>query len=191
MCILCMKCHGYGESGIPTCSPDSHTREATIQAGRVGAVLLMDISQFFDSLSPSIMSHILRHLGVDKETVGWVHSLMADCTVQIQVKDFSLEGFQPGNGMLQGSPASPILSTLFTVPLLRLAETWVDTDLSLYVDDGSVFASSATFRGAAAKVACAGSAVFTWLRQFGLEADLDKTEVMFFHPPCPSCHLGS
>jgi hypothetical protein len=70
--------------------------ETTIKARRVGAVLLMDISHFFNSLRPSIMSHILCHLGVDEETVGWVHSLMADCTVQIQVKDFSSEGFQPG-----------------------------------------------------------------------------------------------
>jgi Reverse transcriptase (RNA-dependent DNA polymerase) len=92
--------------------------ETTIKAGRVGAILLMDISRFFDSLRPSIMSHILRHLGVDEETVGWVHSLMADRTVRIQVKDFSLEGFQPGNSTPQGSPASPILSALFTIPLL-------------------------------------------------------------------------
>jgi Reverse transcriptase (RNA-dependent DNA polymerase) len=92
--------------------------EATIKAGRVGAVLLMDISCFFDSLRPSLMSHILCHLSVDKPTIGWIHSLMADCTIQIQVKDFSSEGFQPGNSTPQGSPASPILSALFTTPLL-------------------------------------------------------------------------
>jgi Reverse transcriptase (RNA-dependent DNA polymerase) len=99
------------------------------------------------------MSHILRHLGVDKPTVGWVHSLMAEHTVWIQVKDFSLEGFQPGNSTPQGSPASPILSALFTVPLLCLAEMWEDMDLSLYVNDGSIFASSTTFGGTVAKAA--------------------------------------
>jgi Reverse transcriptase (RNA-dependent DNA polymerase) len=81
--------------------------ETTIKAGRIRAVLLMDISHFFDSLRPSIMSHILHHLGVDDPTIRWVHSLMADCTVRIQVKDFSLEGFQPGNSTPQGSPPPP------------------------------------------------------------------------------------
>jgi hypothetical protein len=40
-----------------------------------------------------------------------------------------------------------------------------------------------------AKVAQAGLAIFAWLHLFSLKADLDKPEVMFFHPPCPLIHL--
>jgi hypothetical protein len=60
---------------------------------------------------------------------------------------------------------------------------WEEADLSLYVDNRAIFASGPTFHSAIAKAAQVGLAVFSWLRCFGLSADADKTEVMFFTPP--------
>ena len=42
------------------------------------------------------------------------------------------------DGSPQGSPLSPILSAIYTFPLLRLAESWNFCSLQLYVDDGSI-----------------------------------------------------
>jgi Reverse transcriptase (RNA-dependent DNA polymerase) len=78
---------------------------------------------------------------------------------------------------------SPIISALFTSPLLWEAMGWEEADLSLYVDNGAIFTSGPTFNSAATKAAKAGAAVFSWLRSFGLAADTNKTEVMFFEPP--------
>jgi hypothetical protein len=60
---------------------------------------------------------------------------------------------------------------------------WEEADLSLYVNNRAIFASGPTFHSAVAKAAQVGSAVFSWLRRFGLSADADKTEVMFFTLP--------
>jgi Reverse transcriptase (RNA-dependent DNA polymerase) len=146
-------------------------------------VVLLDISRFFDSLDPSTMFKILVHLGVDQNTCSWVWSLMADRSVCLQVNNFTSETFRPDSGTPQGSPTSPIISTLFTSPLLREAMGWEEADLSLYIDDGAIFASGPTFHSAVAKAAQAGTVVFSWLRCFGLSADADKPEVMFFTPP--------
>jgi Reverse transcriptase (RNA-dependent DNA polymerase) len=166
-----------------------HKAESTIRAKQIGVVVLLDISQFFDSLDPSTMFKILIHLSVDQETCLWVQSLMADRSVRLQVNNFMSETFRPDSGTPQGSPTSPIISALFTSPLLQEAMGWEEANLSLYIDNGAIFTSGPTFNSTTAKAAKAGSAVFLWLRCFGLSADAKKTEVMFFTPPCTPVSL--
>jgi hypothetical protein len=91
------------------------------------------------------MEQILLHLGVDTCTATWTQSLMVDRKVTLHVNGFISKGFKPGWGTPQGSPASPIISALFTSPLLHATQCWEHADFSLYVDDGAVFASGPTF----------------------------------------------
>ena len=82
----------------------------------------------------------------------------------------------------QGSPLSPILSALITGPILRLAKSWDDTDLTLYIDDGNIFASELTYKATADKLTKAAQQVFSWLQDSGFSIDTDKCKFMFFHP---------
>jgi hypothetical protein len=112
-------------------------------------------------------------------------------TVSLHVNGFVSETFTPGWGTPQGSPASPIILALFTAPLLHATQDWDHADLSLYVDDGAVFASGPTFDSAAMHAANGANEVLRWLQRLGLTVDGDKTEAMFFHPAKPSMkHLG-
>lgn len=85
-------------------------------------------------------------------------------------------------GMPQGSPLSPILSVLVTGPILHLAESWEDSNLTLYVDNGSIFASGPTYNATVSKLITAANCVFTWLRDSGFTINADKCEAMFFQP---------
>ena len=49
------------------------------------------------------------------------------------------EGDQPV-GTPQGSPISPVLSTLYTFLLITWAREAPDTTLGMYMDDGVIFA---------------------------------------------------
>jgi len=64
--------------------------------------------------------------------------------------------------------------------LLEKASTWMHRDLTLYVDDGAIYATSAT-TSAATESAIAGYEIaLDWLHTNGLEANPSKTELMTF-----------
>lgn len=69
----------------------------------------------------------------------------------------------PDLGTPQGSLLSLILSALVTGPILCLAESWDDSNLTLYVNDGSIFASGPTYNTTASKLTTATNCVFSWL----------------------------
>jgi hypothetical protein len=169
-------------SATDACTLLQYKASTTINAGQIGGTLLFDISCFFDHLDPSFTAQVLHHLGIDDHTIAWVKDFMSRREITLSFNNYSTNPIQPEFGTSQGSPLSPILSALVTGPILRLAETWEDSDLTLYVDDGNIFASSPTFNGTAAKLTTAAKSVFSWLKLLGFSVDPEKCEVMFFHP---------
>ena len=80
------------------------------------------------------------------------------------------------------SPLSPILLALYTSPLLDITERWTHKDLTLYVNDGAIYATLATTMAATAKAHEGLMQSITWLAHNGLEVDHSKTELMIFQP---------
>lgn len=87
---------------------------------------------------------------------------------------------EPDLGIPQGSPLSPILSALVTGPILQLANMWKDSNLTLYINDGNIFASSPTYKATMDKLTKSASDVFSWLRQSGFTINSNKCKAMFF-----------
>jgi hypothetical protein len=157
-----------------------HRIQATRWAGRAGALLLFDISGFFDNINPARLARILHLKGFPTNVCDWVLSFLTGRTAALKIGTHVSEPFDILNGTPQGSPLSPVISALYTASLLEKASTWTHRDLTLYVDDGAIYATSAT-TSAATESAIAGYEIaLDWLRTNGLEADPSKTELMTF-----------
>jgi hypothetical protein len=59
----------------------------------------------------------------------------------------------------------------------------------MYVDDGAIYAVSATTAAMALRACNYYMEVLKWLHNNGLQADLSKTELMMFQPTCANPNL--
>jgi hypothetical protein len=170
-------CH----SATDACTLLRYKASTTINSRRIGGTLLFDISHFFDHLNPSFTARILHHLGIDNHTIAWVRDFMTRQQVSMSFNNYTTGTLELDLGTPQGSPLSPILSALVTGPILCLAESWDNANLTLYIDDGNIFTSGPTYQATADKVSKAAKQVFTWLHDSGFSIDTKKCELMFFH----------
>ena len=125
-----------------------HKIQGTVATGHAAALLLFDISGFFDNVNPLRATEILRNKGFPPSVCTWALSFLTGRKAAIRVGNYVSEPFPVLNGTPQGSPLSPILSTLYTSPLLDITKIWQHADLSLYVDDGAIYTVSATLKAA-------------------------------------------
>ena len=107
-----------------------HTVQTCIKTGHVVGLLLFDIQGFFDNLHVDRLVHIFTLLGFAPSLCDWVHSFLTDQRITLSFNGEPLPKVVLNHGIPQGSPLSPILSTLYILPLLRLTEAWRFRSLS-------------------------------------------------------------
>jgi hypothetical protein len=173
-------CHHYSAPDGALCL--QYKAKETIHHGRIDAVLLFNISCFFDHLDPTLTTMTLCDLGVDEGTTNWVHSFMSNRLAWLSFNNHLSQPFQPTLGTPQGSPLSPILSAITTSPLLQESLDFNAADLTLYVDDSRIYTSGPTFISTLDKLVCSFETILCLLCLMGLKVDSEKTKVMFFHP---------
>jgi hypothetical protein len=66
---------------------------------------------------------------------------------------------------------------------LRKAESQRHASLSMYIDDGAIFACGSTWEEVKSSLSAVYTACASWLELSGLTAEPDKTELMFFRRP--------
>jgi len=131
----------------------THSAQSCTKSGYVGALLLFDIQGFFDNLHVERLTHCFSLLGFAPQLCEWVKSFLTDRRVLLSLNGDPLPEIVLNHGTLQGSPLLPLLSAIYTAPLLRLIENWKWRSLSMYVDDGSIFATGATHKDASERAA--------------------------------------
>ena len=172
--------HNY-HCATDACLSLVHSAQSCTKAGHVTALLLFDIQGFFNNLHVDQLVHLVHTLGFDPLLYRWLRSFLTDRRVSLSFNGTTLDPISLDHGMPQGSPLSPILSAIYTSPLLWKAEKWAFSSLALYVDDGNILATGATFSAATTRCAERFHKVVTWLNQNGLTIDGDKTEYMTFN----------
>ena len=157
-------------------------------SGLVCGMLLFDISGFFDNINHQHLVAIFKAMGFPLQLVSWLKSFLTDRHVSLRFNDYNSDPYDLLVGMPQGSPISPVLSTIFTTPILYLATRWINTSLSMYVDDGNLFACGTDFSQVVTHLRKAYRVCWDWLHKAGLNIEPDKTEVIFFQNSHADAH---
>jgi Reverse transcriptase (RNA-dependent DNA polymerase) len=157
--------------------------------------LQFDIQGFFDNINHGRLLHCFRLLGFAEAICKWLSSFLANRSVQLRLNGAVSDPIDILVGAPQGSPISPILSVIYTFPLLRLANKWSDANMYMYVDDGNILAWGPSYRLVTNTLTRHFADCLGWLKRAGLTIESSKTEVIFYsltrarphiHGPRPS-----
>ena len=169
-----------------------HNAQSAVQAGYVASVVLFDISGFFDNINVSRVVHIFRNLGFPPSLCNWILSFLTERKVVLSFNGMKSLPIFLDHGTPQGSPLSPILSAIYTSPLLKfINDNWSRRGLNMYVDDGAIFSNTKTQKESARIATLALQEITAWLGRNGLKCDTDKTEFITFAPLRPRYLIGA
>jgi hypothetical protein len=158
----------------------THDIKVAHAAGLRTGLLLFDIQGYFDNINRGRLIQVVADLGFAEEIVSWTKSFLSERSVCLKFNSHTSEPFSSEVGTPQGSPISPVLSTLFTHALLRVTWNIKWTSLNLYIDDGAILACGKTWAEVESSLIKAYTACASWLSRVGLKAEPDKTELMYF-----------
>jgi Reverse transcriptase (RNA-dependent DNA polymerase) len=172
-----------------------HDIQSAHQAGLRAGILLFDIQGFFDNINHERLIRVFANLGFAPELVSWCRSFLKDRTVRLKFNGQTSDPFDFEVGTPQGSPVSPVLSIIYTSPLLHKMKNWARSSLGMYIDDGVVFACGREWEDIGDTMRKGYSECAEWLTRAGLKIEPDKTELLFFKkrrdkvPPPAYIHL--
>jgi hypothetical protein len=168
----------------------THDIAVTHAQGGCCASIQFDIQGFFDNINHDRLVHTFRRLGFAENLCGWLSSFLSGRTVQLRFNAQTSDPIDISIGAPQGSPVSPILSIVYTADLLLKAETWPNTKMYMFIDDGNILVSGPSYRMVTNTLAENYRACLTWLRKVGLSIESEKTDVIFYSPakPRPDSH---
>ena len=157
-----------------------HDIQSAHQAGLRTGILLFDIQGFFDNINHERLITTFADLGFAPELVKWCRSFLKDRTVRLKFNGKTSDPFDFTVGTPQGSPVSPVLSIIYTSPLLYKMRTWNKASLGMYIDDGVIFACGREWEHIESTMREGYRDCVEWLSRAGLNVEPDKTELLFF-----------
>lgn len=168
-------------SVIDACLSLTHDIQAAWKNGLVASALAIDIKGYFNHVNHSRLIHTLHLLGFAPQLVSWLRSFLHERSIIMRIgKHLSHPIPIAGVGIPQGSPLSPVLSTIYTFNVLPCLSDISNSDLKAYIDDVLLLAVSHSLEGNVDKLTRAFNTVTHQLIALGLDIDADKTELIHF-----------
>ena len=152
----------------------------SMDAGRVTALMLLDLSVAFDTIDHTILlSRLDDWFGVTGKALNWFKLYLTGRCQRIKLGDCLYSKGDLKFGVPQGSVLGPLPFTLYTTPLSSMIFEHT-IPYHLYADDSQLYVSFASGDSAAALnglQSCLAS-VQSWMSTNKLKLNPDKTEFL-------------
>ena len=159
-----------------------HDVEHALRNGKKCAALLFDIKGFFDNVHKDRLAATIENLGFSEGVKSWALSFLSARRVRMTFNGITSTEQEQSVGTPQGSPVSPVLSAIYTSPLLSINPT-ENTTLGMYVDDGVIFAQGDDWDTVNERLTARYQVCEEWLRRNNLAVEPEKTELVYFRKP--------
>ncbi|KAB5587865.1 Reverse transcriptase from mobile element jockey protein [Ceratobasidium theobromae] len=153
-----------------------HDIEGAWAAKKQASITLLDISGYFNNIDHDLLVRCMQKMGYPAQVLGWLRSYLSNRTASFRINDevgmaFGLQG----RGIPQGSPLSPVFSSIFTAPMLMSLRAR-GVRMRAYIDDLCIFQQSGSQEGCIAGLLEGTCATLEALSDMGLSAERSKTE---------------
>ncbi|KAB5589882.1 Reverse transcriptase from mobile element jockey protein [Ceratobasidium theobromae] len=157
-----------------------HDIESAWAAKKQASITLLDISGYFNNINHDLLAKCMQKMGYPPQVLGWLRSYLSDRTVSFRINDKVGAAFElQGRGIPQGSPLSPVFSSIFTAPMLATLRAR-GVQVRAYIDDLCIFKQDDSQEGCIARLLEGTRATLEALLDMGLSAERSKTELIHF-----------
>ncbi|QRV95516.1 Reverse transcriptase from mobile element jockey protein [Ceratobasidium sp. AG-Ba] len=158
-----------------------HDIQSYWQKQKKVSLLTLDIKGYFNNVNHALLLAILNRLGFSKNICDWLGSYFSDRTVQFRIDSSFCDPVSIAPvGIPQGSPLSPVLSTIYSLPVLLAMAAEPQVENKGYVDDFTILAHSHSISENLDIIRDAVATASSILRQLGLSFELEKCDFIHF-----------
>ncbi|KAB5588918.1 RNA-directed DNA polymerase from transposon BS [Ceratobasidium theobromae] len=157
-----------------------HDVESAWAAKKQASITLLDISGYFNNIDHELLAKCMQRMGYPTHVTGWLRSYLSDRTASFRINDEVGAAFElQGRGIPQGSPLSPVFSSIFTAPMLTSLRAR-GVRVRAYIDDLCIFEQGDSQESCIAGLLKGTRATLEALTDMGLDAERSKTELIHF-----------
>jgi len=165
----------------------THLVRARWAKGLKTSVVAFDIAQFFPSINHNMLLLVLWKQGCPPLVAKFFESYLVGRSMRYAWNSFVSPLHQADVGVGQGLALSPILSTLFIAPIMKLFEQSValqGVTLLSYVNDSTIIVQSPNLVDNCTALHVVYEEIFRLFTAFALVLEHNKTELFHFHRLC-------
>src|SRR5882757_10445154 len=96
-----------------------HDIQSAWHNGKILSTLMCDFKGYYDHIGHKALVRTLYSKGIPLPLIRWVYSFLSSHSATVTLENLTLPVIDIDDGVPQGSPISPILSSYFSTPLLE------------------------------------------------------------------------